>query len=186
MLDLSRVDADRTECELKPEDPSAIIDAAVRFMLPRARRKEITLSNQTPPGLPVIMADSRRLRQVLLNLIGNALHAVDSDGVVVIEAGTQSGSNASPGGVWITVADNGIGMTTTQIERAFEPFVQVHSNLKKCQAGAGLGLTIVKQFVECHGGDVRIDSEPDVGTTVRVTLPIGSPSQPPLEQSASS
>jgi two-component system cell cycle sensor histidine kinase PleC len=175
VLDLSRIEAGRAEFNLVPQGPGPIIDDAVRFLQPRARRDGVTLRNDRAPDLPAILADAQRLRQVLLNLINNAVQAVPSGGTVRVCAGLDPAIDGKPPGLWIAVADNGIGMSAAQIDKAFEPFVQVHSGARKKADGAGLGLTIVKQFVEWHGGTIAIASEPDRGTTVTVTLPLADP-----------
>jgi signal transduction histidine kinase len=117
------------------------------------------------PGLEVAI-DYDRFRQVLSNLIGNAIKFTPGGGTIAV-----SGALTSEGAVEISVHDTGIGIRPEDIARVFEPFVQLQNNVTHSRHGAGLGLSIAKQLVEAHEGELRIDSVYGAGTVVTITLP---------------
>lgn len=166
ILDVARVEAGRLT--IAPEEISvneAFNDCAA-MVAPRAQAENLeltfTLDSETPP----VFADGLRLRQILLNLTGNAIKFTPRGGKVSVTA-----SAMADGGVNICVRDTGIGMTGEQIETALERFGQARNNHMVSQDGAGLGLTICKSFMELHGGCLDIDSAPGEGTAVTVTFP---------------
>ena len=116
--------------------------------------------------LPPLRADNRALKQVLLNLLSNAVKFTPRGGSITLSAAREP-----DGGVSISVADTGIGIATDDIAKAMEPFGQVDSSLTRRYQGAGLGLPISRSLVELHGGCLKLDSQPGVGTTARVRLP---------------
>ena len=118
------------------------------------------------PNLPPIWADRLRLKQILLNLMSNAIKFTPGGGTVTVAA-----LPTADGGLTIKVADTGIGMRAEEIPRALEPFQQVEQKLSRRFEGSGLGLPLAKQLVELHGGRLTITSELGKGTTVYVSLP---------------
>ena len=112
-----------------------------------------------------MVADRRRLRQMVVNLVSNAIKFTLADGTVMITAHQEQGN------IVIDVADSGIGMTPDQIKVALQPFGQVPTDSPYAQVGTGLGLPIVDSLVKLHGGKLDIQSTPNVGTTVTLTIP---------------
>ena len=140
--------------------------------------------HETVPQVPPVIVDAEKIQRVLVNLLGNAIKFTPAGGLVTIEAcmapirrpfqeETLFGEEA-PDAVRITVRDTGIGMAPDQLGRVFEAFYQVDSSPTRAHGGAGLGLSIVRNLVEAHGGEVWIESEPGRGTAVCFTLPVAS------------
>jgi signal transduction histidine kinase len=127
-------------------------------------------------SLPLIWLDRLRVKQVILNLLSNALKFTDTDGTVSIETG-RDGS----GSIFLRVRDTGIGIPSEMISVVFEPFRQIDSALARKYEGTGLGLSLVKTFVELHGGSVGIESEVNRGTTVSLTFPQSRIASAPAE-----
>ncbi|MDQ3249875.1 MAG: cell wall metabolism sensor histidine kinase WalK, partial [Chloroflexota bacterium] len=123
-------------------------------------------------GLPLIWGDETRLRQVLTNLVGNAIKYSPAGGVIRIGGWTEAGPN--PEGaprLVLYVADQGIGIPQLELPKIFDRFYRVDSGLRRSTAGAGLGLFLCKAIVEAHGGQIWARSEPNKGTTFFVGLP---------------
>jgi signal transduction histidine kinase len=165
ILDMSKIKAGRFELNEETLDLGAVVDSCVQSMSPQAEKAVIRLDVTMPDALPRVCADGRRLRQILLNLLANAIKFTPEGGRVHVGVGVDHDRLA------VTVADTGIGMSAEQISIAFEYFGQIDSKLSRRHAGTGLGLPITKQLVELHGGALEIASEPGVGTTVTVVLP---------------
>jgi signal transduction histidine kinase len=166
ILDLAKVDAGKLD--LYPEcnvDPRAIVDACVALVKERVKEGRLSLSVELDPGLPLIVADTLRLKQILLNLLSNAIKFTDAGGSVVIAV------RALDGEITFGVRDTGAGMTADEIEIASEPFGQVDGGLGRRHEGTGLGLPLARRLAELHGGRLDIESEKSRGTTVTVTLP---------------
>ncbi len=174
ILDMAKAEAGKLGIEEERVDLAAVIDSSVRLLADRARRGEVRLS-QRIAGLPHLRADGRRIRQVLLNLISNAVKFTPAGGTVVVEAMQEPG-----GDILITVADTGIGIAPEDVPRALEPFVQLGRG--QWQEGTGLGLPLCQSLIRLHGGSLKLDSRPGAGTTVRIRLPaaraIGGPAAP--------
>jgi PAS domain S-box-containing protein len=167
ILDLARVDAGKFE--LHDEigvDPAAIVEACVSLMRHRAQEGALQLSTQIEAPLPHLVADPTRLKQILLNLISNAIKFTDPGGSVVVAVATTA-----DGGMAFSVRDTGPGMTPDQVATALEPFGQVEASHTRRHQGTGLGLPLACRLAELHGGGLAVDSEPGTGTTVTVTLP---------------
>ena len=120
-------------------------------------------------GMPPLVADATRLKQILLNLMSNAIKFTPRGGTVALSI------RATLDAVVFEVRDSGIGMTPEEIEIAFEPFGQVDQDYARDTEGTGLGLPLARRFAELHGGSLAIDSEKGRGTTVTVVIPVGGP-----------
>jgi len=167
ILDLAHVDSGKFELhEERGVDPRRIIDACVSLMRDRANGAELRLSTKTEGHLPPLVADPTRLKQILLNLISNAIKFTRPGGSVLV-----TGRHATDVGVVFEVRDTGVGMTPDEIDIALEPFGQVDASPAREHEGTGLGLPLARRLAELHGGSLRIDSEKGCGTTVAVTLP---------------
>lgn len=155
--------------ELLPRsmDVVAFVRQVVELEQPAAQHRNITLTTQLPPGPLRVEADREKLRQVLINLVNNALEAVDADGNVTISV-VPDGD-----GIVIEVRDDGPGIPDDKLARIFEPFFSTK------EQGTGLGMAISHSLVSLHGGDIRIHC--DAGTTVQVVLPARPPAQVVLD-----
>ena len=167
ILDLAHVDSGKFELhEERGVDPRRIIDACVSLMRDRANGAALRLLAEIEDDLPPLVADPTRLKQILLNLISNAIKFTKPGGSVLV-----SGRHATDVGVMFEVRDTGVGMTPDEIDIALEPFGQVDASLARGHEGTGLGLPLARRLAELHGGSLHIDSEKGCGTTVAVTLP---------------
>jgi signal transduction histidine kinase len=166
VLDLAKIDTGRMDLHEEEVEVSRLIAATLPLVAERARTGGVELAAPLVPGLPPVWADRLRLKQVLLNLMSNAIKFTPRGGRVMVTA-----LPTADGSLTIKVADTGIGMRAEEIPQALEPFRQVEQDLSRRFEGSGLGLPLAKQLVELHGGSLTITSEPGQGTTVYVSLP---------------
>jgi signal transduction histidine kinase/CheY-like chemotaxis protein len=169
ILDLSKIEAGELRVECLPCAPAAVCAEVATLMRPRAEARGLELRLDAPADTPRVMTDPLRLRQVLLNLVGNAVKFTDRGSVTL-----RVRHAPEDGGRWrltFEVADTGIGMAPDQIARLFRPFSQADGSMSRRFGGTGLGLMISKRLTEAMGGTVRVRSEPRVGSTFMVTLP---------------
>jgi len=166
ILDISRIDSGVEEPANDDIDVVKTVMLTTKMVLRRAEESHVELSTQIEPDLPHIIADGRRLKQILLNLLDNAVKFTPSHGRVVISAIVDD-----DGGMTFRVVDSGIGIAEGDIDRVLMPFHQVEDVMIRSRGGSGLGLSITKSLVELHGGQLTIDSQVDKGTTVTVHLP---------------
>jgi signal transduction histidine kinase len=165
ILDLSKVEAGRMELEPSEFDLPAAIDTTLLLMRERANRKGIELGRRIDPGLAVVRADERKVKQVLLNLLSNALKFTSEGGHVDVRAEVHDGVAE------VSVADTGVGIAPEDQAAVFEEFRQVGSSARRVE-GTGLGLALARRFVELHGGELRLTSELGKGSTFTFTLPL--------------
>ncbi|MEO1249035.1 MAG: ATP-binding protein [Pseudomonadota bacterium] len=166
LLDLSKVEAGRLELEETEFDPADICRQVVASLEPKANEADITLAFANNLSDTAIVADERKIKQILLNLLSNAVKFTPAGGQarVTLELARDE--------VAISVSDNGIGIPEDQIPRAFEAFGQVKDSfVRNASEGSGLGLALSKQLIELHGGSLQIASKVDHGTTVAIRLP---------------
>jgi signal transduction histidine kinase len=165
ILDIARFDAGQGELIEDIFNPAAEIADAERMMSAQTRKAGVTLVTELAPDLPHIKADRRRVRQILLNLLSNALKFTNAGGIVTVRA------YPSAEGLVMQVSDTGIGIAPHDFSKALEPFGQVDSSLARKYEGTGLGLPLTRQMVELHGGSLTLESALGHGTTVTVILP---------------
>jgi two-component system cell cycle sensor histidine kinase PleC len=168
VLDMSKLESGGLQLDKRACPIGEVIEIAVENTraLFAARQQPIDL--RLEPNLPEITADTKRLRQVLTNLLSNASKFTAEKGrILVMARGLKDGS------VTIAIADTGVGMTHEQIVLAMQPFAQVQGHLARTQEGTGLGLPLAMGLVKLHGGSLHLDSRPGAGTTAVVTLPRG-------------
>lgn len=165
LRDLALADAGRLSLNLQPTALEDAIESVAAAFAPRSTSGGVTLDVRVAPGLPTIDADSKRIGQVLRNLLENAAAHTSPGGRIELTAA------ATEGGVAITVRDDGPGIAPEHIERVFERFYRTDPSRSRTTGGAGLGLAIVKQLVEAHGGTVDVVSELGHGAAFTVTLP---------------
>jgi len=178
ILDLSKVESGRLEAESIAYAPHRVAHEVVATLDERARDKGLALTLDFPQALPAeISGDPARLRQILTNLIGNAIKFTDKGGVSVRLALDATG-NASR--YLLEIIDTGIGIPADKLEAVFEPFVQAEASTTRRFGGTGLGLTISRGFARAMGGDISAHSTYGHGTCFRVWLPAGELAQQPL------
>jgi signal transduction histidine kinase/DNA-binding response OmpR family regulator len=167
ILDFSKMEAEKLDLERVPLDPKATVDEALEMLGAVASRKGLELVHVPRGGLPAwVEGDPSRLRQILLNLVNNALKFTDHGDVVV----TTSWNG--PNGLVIAVTDSGVGMNPEALTMIFEPFRQADSSTTRRYGGSGLGLAIVRRLCTAMGGTVGAESVEGVGSTFTVTLPL--------------
>jgi signal transduction histidine kinase len=164
VLDLAKIEAGRMELDLSQVALPLVLDSAVTLHAERASREGIHLSLQTEPDEITITADERRLRQVVFNLVSNAVKFTPADGRIDISARMDDGN------VEVAVADTGPGIAPDDLERIFEDFEQTTHGRQA--EGTGLGLPLSRKLVELHGGRLWAESKPGHGSTFRFTLPV--------------
>lgn len=166
ILDISKIEAGEIDFLEKEISLDELILKCHTMVSSEASRKQITLSFNIHEELPHLYGDETFIRQILLNVLGNALKFSSSGSLVDLSA-KQDGQ----GGIEIRIQDQGDGISADDIERVLEPFVQVADSMTRDHDGAGLGLALVKRLIELHDGDLRIESELGVGSTVIITFP---------------
>jgi len=165
ILDLSKVEAGRMELELTDFDLPTAIDNALTLVRERAARRGIALGRAIDDALGAVRADERKVKQVLLNLLSNALKFTPEGGRIELHAAIN-GAMAE-----ISVVDTGVGIAPEDQEAVFEEFRQVGTSDKKV-GGTGLGLALARKFVELHGGRIWVESQIGHGATFTFTLPV--------------
>lgn len=164
ILDLSKIEAGRMELQPSEFDLPSLIDHSLLLVRERAQRRGIVLERTVDPRLGTIQADERKLKQVLLNLLSNALKFTPEGGRVDVRASICDGATE------ISVTDTGVGIAPEDLATVFEEFRQVGTAAKKVE-GTGLGLAISRKFVELHGGKIGVESRVGEGSTFAFTLP---------------
>ncbi len=166
ILDIAKLNAGKTELRLEPIDVGQAIDEAISMVSTKGQSASVQIVAALDPQCPTIEADPVRLRQVLLNVLANAIKFTRPGGRIEVSTAVAAAE------LRIAIKDNGIGIAPEDIPRALEPFTQVGRERAAAQEGTGLGLPISKTLIELHGGRFEITSAPDRGTTVTITLPI--------------
>lgn len=182
ILDLSKIEAGKLNVERVACSPARVLADVVSSMRVRAEAKHLALTLECAGPIPeTIQTDPLRLRQILINLVGNAIKFTETGGVHV-RAGLVE-TPGEPQRLQIDVSDSGIGLTDEQIARLFQPFTQADSSTTRRFGGTGLGLTISKRLAQMLGGDIAVASVPGKGSTFSVTLETGSLEGVPLRES---
>ncbi|OAN53151.1 PAS domain-containing sensor histidine kinase [Paramagnetospirillum marisnigri] len=166
ILDISRIEIGAFSLSLETIEPASLAESALRLISTRAEQGSIQLLSKIPKNLPMLRVDIRRTKQILLNLLGNAVKFTPAGGRVSLSARLEP-----DGGLAFLVSDTGIGMAPDDIAVALAPFGQVDSGLDRRFEGVGLGLPLSKSLVELHGGSLVLESVPGQGTTVTVRFP---------------
>jgi signal transduction histidine kinase/CheY-like chemotaxis protein len=175
ILDLSRVEAGKLELANKPFALAEIIAATRAVFKTALANQNLRLESSISPSVPDrLLGDEGRIRQILLNLVGNAIKFTRA-GVITLEAGAAPEAAPDQIRLLLSVSDTGIGIPGDKLGTVFAPFTQVDASHTRIHQGAGLGLSIVDRLAKLMGGDVRIESEPGVGTQVICTLLLNTP-----------
>lgn len=172
VLDMAKIEAGKMTLHYDTVSLKEVVDDAVRLMRGKIEDAGLELRIEAP-DLPDIDADYRGLKQVVLNLISNAVKFTPEGGNIVIAI-----SHANPGRLRVAVSDTGIGIAAEDLTRLARPFEQVEGQHSKTTQGTGLGLALTKSLIELHGGAMTIESQPGLGTTVVFDMPIRRPGPP--------
>ncbi|RXK54881.1 PAS domain S-box protein [Oleiharenicola lentus] len=182
VLDISKIEAGQLEVRFAPVPLPELLERAVASVRPLAERKALALTLEMPPALGEIVSDRRRLEQIMLNLLNNALKFTDRGGVTLRVTLTgdyrpEAGGPAVPA-VRLEVADTGIGIRPADLATLFQPFRQIDTGLSRLHDGTGLGLAICRRLATLLGGEINAASEWGRGSQFTVILPLQPPVHP--------
>jgi two-component system cell cycle sensor histidine kinase PleC len=163
ILDMSKIESGGFEINPVEASLDSLIAETVHVVRGQMEQQRLNFTSAIAPNLPTLHADQRAVRQILLNLLSNAIKFTPPGGNIRIEVGPTE-----TGGVWLAVADNGIGIAEEELESVLQPFNQGSNGQSTVQPGTGLGLPIVKSLIEMHGGRLTMKSKRGVGTTATI------------------
>jgi signal transduction histidine kinase/ActR/RegA family two-component response regulator len=170
ILDLAKIESGEIELDYSQANVASLCQYSLSFIQQQALKQGIKIEQHIPQDLPNLHVDKRRIRQVLINLLSNAVKFTPAGGKISLAA-TYPQRVENRDYLRITIADTGIGIAPADIERLFQPFIQIDSDLNRQYQGTGLGLSLVKRLVELHGGQVGLTSEVGVGSCFTIDLP---------------
>jgi signal transduction histidine kinase len=170
-LELSRIEAGADPVEAEPVDIGGVIQETTEMLGRIAEKANVALDIEVEPDLPTIETDRRKLRQILVNLVSNAIKFTPENGRV----GVSVKRNASKGVLVLVVSDDGIGMSANDVRDAMKPYRRLSGDRRSGERGMGLGLAIVRKLVETLGATIEFQSTPGKGTSVKVELPMTIP-----------
>jgi cell cycle sensor histidine kinase DivJ len=171
ILDISKIETGKFKILKEPVDVSTLVKSCCDVMRHTAEQKQLALMLEVAPCLPALSADNRACKQMLLNVISNAIKFTNPGGSVCVSA------RASNGAVELAVTDNGVGIAAAELPKLGNPFVQASNSHDGSCEGAGLGLSVVKGLARLHGGKLELKSTLGKGTTATITLPLNSHSE---------
>jgi len=169
LQELSLAESGQLKLYCQPENTGDLITQAVTAVMAKAAAKDITMTIEMNDDLPQVFIDMQRIRQVLLNLLANALTHTPGGGKITVSADKNGGFVA------VSVTDTGEGIPAEDLPVVFERFHRVDKSRARATGGTGLGLTIAKYFVEAHNGAINVQSEPGKGSTFTFTVPVAQP-----------
>ena len=172
ILDLAKIESGNLELNYNAVTVTELCQSSLTFIKQQAKKKNIQLQQNIPVNLPEIEVDERRIRQVLINLLNNAIKFTPAAGKVTLEVrNVKSDETSDKNYISFAVKDTGIGIPVEKLNLQFKPFVQIDSACNRQYKGTGLGLALVKKIVELHEGQVEVSSEVGVGSCFVVKLP---------------
>ena len=178
ILDVAKIESGQLELNLQPVGLSALCSSSLAFIKQQAFKKRLQISSDVPPSLPAVMLDERRILQALINLLNNAVKFTPNGGTIRLTADRKLETITSANGdpfpqpfLHLALHDTGIGIAPEDMDTLFQPFVQIDSALNRQYTGTGLGLALVRQLAELHGGSVTVTSEVGVGSCFTLVLP---------------
>jgi two-component system, cell cycle sensor histidine kinase DivJ len=177
ILDMSKMETGNFEISPEPFAPRAALLNCCNLLALKARENAIDLVTRAPENLPEIIGDPRAFKQIVLNLVSNAIKFTERGGMVTVSAGVEGAR------LMLRVTDTGVGIDAEDLKRLGDPFFQAGKTYQRRHEGTGLGLSIVKSLVGLHAGEMTVQSKIDEGTTVTVALPLAF--TPPAQQPAS-
>jgi predicted ATPase/signal transduction histidine kinase/ActR/RegA family two-component response regulator len=169
ILEISKIEAGKLELDITTVDVTKLFSSSLSFVKQQALQKGISLAIDCNTAFANIFVDELRIRQVLINLLSNAVKFTPDGGQVILKVNSEQSTNGTF--LKFSVTDNGIGIAEANLQQLFQPFVQIDSSLSRQYAGTGLGLALVKQIVELHGGSVAVSSSSGQGSCFMVLLP---------------
>jgi two-component system cell cycle sensor histidine kinase PleC len=172
LLDVAKIEAGRMDISATPLAAERVFDIALKLIGTKAREKDQALVIAVEETAPPLYADERAVKQILINLVSNAVKFTPTDGRIEV-----IGGRAANGDFQILVRDNGPGIPRDKLDKIFEPFSQVDNRFDRQAGGTGLGLALVRGLAELHGGRAWLESEFGKGCSVFVTLPVKRPEQ---------
>ncbi|MGI0492095.1 PAS domain S-box protein [Alkalinema pantanalense CENA528] len=179
ILDLAKIEAGQVTLECSTTPINQLCQSSLVFIRQQALKKQIQLQVTIPKGLPDLWVDERRMRQVLINLLTNAVKFTPEGGTITLEvSAVATTATMSTAAIQFAVIDTGIGIAPENIKKLFQPFIQVDSALNRQYQGTGLGLSLVKRIVEMHGGEVGLHSQVGEGSCFTITLPLAELAHP--------
>ncbi|HMB24854.1 MAG TPA: ATP-binding protein, partial [Anaerolineales bacterium] len=167
ILDLSKIDAGKFDIHPQTMEVNALCQSALALVRQQAAQKSISLTYEEDQAVSKFQADMRRMKQILVNLLTNAIKFTPKDGRVILRVQ----ANAEQDLIQFSVIDNGIGIARENLKDLFQPFVQVDSSLTRQFEGTGLGLALVQKLTDLHGGSVNVESEIGKGSQFTINLP---------------
>ena len=165
-LDFSKIGAGKFEINKSPAVITMIIDNVINSLNILAKNKSISIKKEFDENLPFVNIDSRKIEQVVTNLLNNAIKFTNPNGTIIIKGFLENGF------INVSIQDNGIGISEEEQERIFTPYYQSMSGKNSEEKGSGLGLVISKMIIEAHGGSVSVNSKPGEGSIFTFTLPV--------------
>ena len=166
ILDISKIEAGQFELDEVWSDLKVLAKWSAELVRPRTQENGVTLAVEIADNIPQAYVDERAVKQIMLNLLSNATKFTPDGGEV-----TLSARLADNGDLLLCVCDTGIGIEPHLIDKVMEPFGQAEGPMARSHGGTGLGLPITKSLAELHGGELKLESRPGVGTTVTVRMP---------------
>lgn len=166
ILDLAKLESGQSELQIEPCDLRDVLYSTELMAAPQAHSKRQRLTTNMPEGLPLVLADALKLKQILINLVSNAVKFTPKGGQIRVDIGWNQ-----DGGIAIDVIDSGVGMTADEIAIALSKFGRVRNALTRQEEGTGLGLTIVRNLCVAQGMQFQLQSQPGVGSTASVIMP---------------
>jgi signal transduction histidine kinase/DNA-binding response OmpR family regulator len=167
ILDLSKVEAGKLELEMAPMSVESVCQASLRMVKQNAHKKRLRIISSYDSNVTTLVADERRVKQVLVNLLSNAVKFTPEGGEIGLEVVGDEEAHA----LLVTVWDTGIGIADSHLQQLFRPFVQLDSRLSREYTGTGLGLSLVLRMMELHGGSVAVKSQVGEGSRFTVSFP---------------
>lgn len=177
VLDFSRIEQGRSETTLSDFDPALAIREAIDVVMPLAVKRNNTIENLSPALPGTIYSDAGKLRQILINLLGNAAKFTENGTIQMRARREDAAGITDPAGMWlnISVEDSGIGINPEDLPRLFQPFSQVDPSVTRRYEGSGLGLALSRRLAQALGGDITVMSTPGQGSTFTLRMPVQAP-----------
>ena len=167
ILDLSKIAAGRSPLEIERVEVAQVVETSLSMVRPIAEAKRLNLTTTLDSRVKHLLADERRLKQILINLLNNAVKFTGQGGSITLQVKGDQLEDV----VYLIVSDTGIGIPKESLDQLFEPFVQIDGELSRQHGGAGLGLTLVKRLVDMHNGSIRVQSDYGGGSQFQIGIP---------------